>query len=152
MEWLESLKGQVVALDTAPLVYFIEEHEKFGPLVFPFFEALNRGELRAITSVVTLLEVLVQPIRHKQEALAREYRQILLENVALTVVPASVQIAEKAAELRAAHGLRTPDAIQLATALSHGAGAILTNDADWPSITNLQVLVLSKLLIAPGEE
>ncbi len=42
MEWVKALQsGQIVALDTAPLIYFIEEHPTYLPIVAPFFEKLD---------------------------------------------------------------------------------------------------------------
>ena len=77
MGWLDRLKGETVALDTAPLIYFMEEHPRYLPVVRPFFEALDRGEMEALTSAVTLLEVLVQPLRSQDDLLCRKYRDIL---------------------------------------------------------------------------
>ena len=54
MEWIEALGGTIVCLDTAPLIYLIEENLTFLPVVRPFFEALDRGEFRVVTSVLTL--------------------------------------------------------------------------------------------------
>ena len=59
MGWIESLRGHVVGLDTAPLIYFMERHPTYLEIVRPFFVALDQGEFRAVTSVITLLEVLV---------------------------------------------------------------------------------------------
>ena len=58
---------------------------------------------------------------------AAEYRDILL-NSKLTILEVSTSIAEQAAQLRAAHNIRTPDAIQLATAMAVGASYFITND------------------------
>lgn len=58
MEWIEALRGSTVALDAAPLIYFIEEHPAYLPKIRPFFEAAERGEFRIVTSFITLLEVL----------------------------------------------------------------------------------------------
>lgn len=146
MEWIERLQGKVVALDTAPLIYFIEENSAFLPVVLPFFDALNRGQLRAVTSVLTIIEVLVQPLRKQNAQVAQHYREVLLNTEAIRVVPVSVGVAEGAARVRAIHGLRVPDAIQVATAIEAGAAAILTNDAAWPSLPEVQVLVLKDLL------
>lgn len=44
-------------------IYFIEEHPIYLPLVEPLFEAIDAGELEAVTSSLTLLEVLVIPFR-----------------------------------------------------------------------------------------
>jgi len=121
VEWIAALRGATVGLDTAPLIYFIEEHPKYLPRLQPFFEAADRGQFRIVTSFVTLLEVLVHPLRSGREDLAREYRDILLRSANLTAIPLGEQIAEEAARLRAAQNLQTPDAVQLATAKSAAA-------------------------------
>ena len=54
MAWIETLRGQIVALDTAPLIYFIEDHPKYADAVGPFFDSLASGDFQAITSVITL--------------------------------------------------------------------------------------------------
>ena len=78
MEWVDRLQGEVIGLDTAPIIYLIEEHPIYLEPMRYFFEALERGSFRAITSTVTLLEVLVQPLRENNVSLAEEYRDILL--------------------------------------------------------------------------
>jgi hypothetical protein len=70
MEWLDAFRGTVVALDTAPLIYLIEENPIYLPIVRPFFERLDLGEFRVVTSVVTLAEVLVHPMRQGDHELA----------------------------------------------------------------------------------
>ena len=144
MEWLSALRGKTVGLDTAPLIYFIEENPAYIGTVRPFFEALNNGEFRVVTSMVTLIEVLVHPFRRGDTELAARYTGILLDAAGLRVVPLSHQVAEQTARLRAEHDLRTPDAIQLATAISEGASSFLTNDSRLPSPPGLQMLVLDK--------
>jgi predicted nucleic acid-binding protein len=115
MEWVKPLRGKVVGLDTAPLIYFIEENLAFLPLVRPFFEAVDRGEFQLVTSVLTLTEVLVHPMRKRDSALADLYRQILLGAEHVSTMSVSEAIAEEAARLRSLHGLRTPDAIHLSS-------------------------------------
>ena len=73
MGWIDDLQGKTVCVDTSPLIFFIEEHSKYGPVLDPFFEAVSRGEIQLITSTVALLEVLVHPIRHNDEPLAQHY-------------------------------------------------------------------------------
>jgi predicted nucleic acid-binding protein len=135
----------MVGLDTGPLIYYIEEHPAFLPRVLPFFEAAERGEFQVVTSLVTLVEVLVHPLREGRHDLASQYRDILLRSANLTTVPLDESIAQQAAELRAVHKLRTPDAIQLATALRSGASWFLTSDADLPEIPGLSTLIVKRL-------
>lgn len=151
MEWIDALQGEVVGLDTAPLIYFIEENPTYLEIVRAFFEAMDRGEFRGVTSVVTSLEVLVHPLQHGDPALADQYRDILLNAEALSTVVLSQDIAEEAARLRAAHNIRTPDAIQMATAIHEGASFFLTNDGRLPSLPELEVLVLDELRGSPQQ-
>lgn len=145
MEWIAALHGKMVGLDTAPLIYFIEENPAYLETVRPFFEAIDRREFSAVTSVVTLLAVLVHPFRRGDTKLAEQYRDILLNAEGLTTILLSQDIAEEAARLRVTHNLRTPDAIQIATALHEGATFFLTNDDHLPSVAGLKVLVLDEL-------
>ena len=76
MGWLEGLHGKTVSVDTSPIIFFIEEHPIDAPVVDPFFEAVSRGEIQLVTSTVTLLELLVHPIRHDDEHLAQRYKAL----------------------------------------------------------------------------
>lgn len=145
MEWLRQLRGQTVGLDTAPLIYFIEQHPDYLEHVRAFFTAMDAGDLQVVTSSVTLTEVLVHPLRFGYTDLAETYRDILLNQDNLKTLPVSSAIAELAAQLRATQNLRTPDAIQIATALAGNAKFFLTNDIRLSAVTNLQVLVLDNL-------
>lgn len=149
MGWLDPLRNGLVGLDTAPLIYYIETNPSYIHLLDPFFDALDLGELDVVTSMVTLLEVLVQPIRRGDVALADRYRDVLLNTPNLTSLPVTEDVAEEAARLRAAHNLRTPDSIQMATALLSGASHFLTNDAKLAFIPGMQVLTLDALRFAP---
>lgn len=142
MEWIERLRGAVVGLDTAPLIYFIEEHPDYLPLVQPFFEAADQGSFQIVTSVLTLTEVLVHPLRAGNHNLADQYRSILLHARHIVTLPISDAVAERAAELRAQFGVRTPDAIQLAAAAHSGAAYFVTNDSRLPGLPNVEILVL----------
>lgn len=145
MGWVDELTGQLVGIDTAPLIYYIEEDPTYLPLVDPFFAALACGELRAVTSTITLVEVLTQPLRQGAGELARQYRDLLLATDGLSVHPVSPAIAEEAARLRSVRQVRTPDAIQLATARLAAAHAFLTNDRRLATVPDLPVLILDDL-------
>jgi hypothetical protein len=40
------VKGRVVAFDTAPLIYYIEENSNYLPLVEELFELIDNGSAR----------------------------------------------------------------------------------------------------------
>lgn len=145
MEWISTLHGKIVGLDTAPLIYFIEENPTYIETVRLFFEAMDRGSFLVVTSTLTLLEVLVHPLRSNNTELAAEYRDILL-NSKLMSLEVSNAIAERAAQLRATHNIRTPDAIQISAALEAGATHFFTNDIQLPDIPSIQILSLDSLM------
>jgi predicted nucleic acid-binding protein len=140
-------EGAVVGLDTAPIIYFLEEHADYGPVVLPLFDQrLQQGKNRAVTSVISLAEVLVKPLQAGRGDLVKRYRDLLTKAPHLSLLDLSAAVAERAAELRARHGVRLPDACQLAAALEGGATHFLTNDASLRKVTELTVLVLKDYL------
>jgi predicted nucleic acid-binding protein len=145
VEWINDLQEKTVGLDTAPLIYFIEENPAYIETVKLFFEAMDRGEFSVVTSTVTLLEVLVHPLRSNNRELATEYRDILLNSKLITLEVSSA-IAEQAAQLRATHNIRTPDAIQISAALNAGATHFFTNDIRLPEIPSIQILSIDTLV------
>lgn len=145
MGFLADIQGKIVGLDTAPLIYFIEKHPTYHPLIRPFFVALAEGQCTVVTSTVTLVETLVHPIRKSHLELAQRYQEILLSAPHIMTYDLSPDIAQKAAEIRANLNVRTPDAIQLATAVHTGASFFLTNDRALQKFSRLNVIVVDDL-------
>lgn len=143
----EGLEGvSRLAIDTAPLIYLIEGHPDFGGPVREVIQLAENGRLALVTSILSLTEVLVQPFQRARPELVAAYRQILLHSPYLDVLTLEASIAESAARMRASHGIRTPDAIQIATAIGAGCEAFLTNDKELRRVTELRVIVLLDLL------
>ena len=145
MGWVENLRGKTVGLDTAPLIFYIEDHPIYADILEPFFRAVDAGDIRVVTSTVTLLEVLVQPIKHGEDSLAHRYNDILLSSPHIFTVPVTPATAQTAAELRATSKLKTPDAIHLATAMNHHASEFLTSDRDFGGFDALHILKVPDL-------
>jgi len=137
---LNDLGRGPVALDSSIFIYFIEEHPRFLPVVKPVFSSVAAREVAAVTSSLTLLEVLVRPLRANLPALAAEYEQILTRSTGITLIPLDLALLRLAAQLRATCGLKTPDALQLAAALESGCSVFLTNDERIPQVPGLRVL------------
>ncbi len=145
MGLIEDLGEGPIALDTAIFIYWIEENPAYLPQVEPLFRAVDRGEIEIVTSAITLLEVLVVPYRAGKIALAERYEQLLTGASHLRLVDIDRQQLRAAAQLRAVHGVRTPDALQLAAGLATRASTLITNDRRLPRIPGLEVLQLSEL-------
>lgn len=78
--------------------------------------------------------------------MAEKYREILLYSDGLTIFEVLNDISEKAVELIANYFIKTPDAIQLATAIIHGANNFLTNDPALQKIDAVKVIVLDNVM------
>ena len=135
--WRDLTQGQLVVVDSAPLIYILEDHPAFAVLFTGLFEACEAGQLQIAISTITLAEVLVGPLRQGNEALAKRYEVALGD---FDVIPVSQAIAITGARLRARLGLRLPDALQAATALELGAAAFVTHDRDFSRLEGLRVI------------
>ncbi|MBM4307453.1 MAG: PIN domain-containing protein [Deltaproteobacteria bacterium] len=136
-----------VFIDTAPIIYYIEAHPQFGPLMKEVVSAFQSGILSAYSSVITLTEVLPKPVGRGDEKLARKFAEFLKYGRNLTLLEISEGIAEGAGKLRGRYPfLKTIDAIQLAAALDVGAGAFLTNDLKLQQFNELAVLIVKDYL------
>lgn len=132
-----------VALDTPIFIYFMEEHERYAPLVEPLFREADAGERELVTSALTLLEVLVVPYRAGNRPLAERYEALLTRSRGLQMIDLDRSCLRTAALLRATLPIRTPDALQVAAALSAECAAFVTNDRSIPTTHGLRVLQLS---------
>jgi predicted nucleic acid-binding protein len=128
------------------MIYFIEEHGKYREIIRPVFVEIDSGNIEAITSTITLLEVLVHPLRTGNGALAEKYREILLSSESLTTFEIFHEVSEVAARLRAKYSMKTPDAIQIAVGTLYGATKFLTNDPDLKRVSEIKILVLDDYL------
>lgn len=138
--------AQTVGLDSAIFIYHFEEHPRYKELCAEAFDLMEAGAIQAVTSTVTLIEVLVQPLAKGEQDLYSRYEQYLRFGPSLTLRSLDPDLALRAAQLRARYQIRTPDAIQLAAALEFGAHLFLTNDDDLRKVTEIEVVVLERWL------
>ena len=144
---LESLKRHpVFGLDTSVFIYHLEDHPRYAPATEIIFHSLEEGKNRGVTSFLTLMEILVRPKAEGRLEVARDYEYYLTTFPNLTLFPFELEIARKASDLRAIARIKTPDAIQLATALHHGATGFLTNDRIFEKVTGLEIVILDKVV------
>lgn len=121
----------LIYLDANCFIYSVEHIEPYSALLAPVW---RRGGI--VTSELTRLEVLVKPFEAGDEELSEVYRQ-LLNAREIECVPLSAEILEEAARLRAATGIKTPDAIHAASSLARNAGLFLSNDKRFRNFPSL---------------
>ena len=107
---------------------------------------MEAGKVKACTSTLTLLEVLVQPYRLKKDDLVLKFYSLLTTYPNLTWIPMTLAVADHAARIRAEHRFKTPDAIQAASAITAGATGFVCNDNIFEKVSNFESLVIEKLI------
>ncbi|MGH7963595.1 MAG: type II toxin-antitoxin system VapC family toxin [Candidatus Binatia bacterium] len=138
--------SQTVGLDSAIFIYYFEEHPRYKALCAEVFHLMEVGAIKAVTSTVTLIEVLVQPLVKGEQALSSRYQQYLQFGPSLTLRSLDPDLALRAAQLRVRYQIRIADAIQLAAATEIGAHLFLTNDDRLRRVTEIEVVVLERWL------
>jgi predicted nucleic acid-binding protein len=131
-----------IGIDTPVFIYYIEQSSPRASAASDLLRSVEDGRLEAITSVVTLLEVMIRPLRLGRPEIADAYEALLGDIPNLSIVNLDARAARIGAELRATYGLRTPDAMQIAACLAHGAEAFITNDRRLRRVTGIDVKVL----------
>ena len=148
MDPLRLPSSGTVYVDANCVIYSVERIEPYDALLMPLWQAAAESRLSIVTSELTLLEVLVRPIRDQNEMLMSAFRAFLTGTRELSMIPVTTTILEQAAHIRAETGMRTPDAIHAATAIETQASLFVTNDPGLRRVSVLGVSVLSELTTA----
>lgn len=142
---IKDFSSKTVFLDTAPLIYFIEGNNQYTNILKQIFADNDAGKFSFISTSVTLLEVLVKPLRDGDTLIAEFYKKVLLSAPGIEILEVSVGFAEKAALLRAEYNLKTPDAIQIATALATRCDFFLTHDKRLQAVSQIEIVTLDDI-------
>jgi len=110
-------------LDACVVIYLIEGVDTFSETMKHFLTR-NDDALLCVSPVVRL-EVLLKPLRDADSVLVVDYEDFLTAQNWLAI---NNRIVDRALRLRAQHGLKTPDAPHLATALHYGCEEFWIND------------------------
>ena len=118
------LKPLRIYLDSCIVIYLIEEHLTFTPIIESLLT--NQADAILFISSLTEMECLVMPLRNQNQLLIDKFRNWFDD---LNVLPTNREVFQEGAQLRADHkSLKTPDAIHLAMALHYGCDEFWTND------------------------
>ncbi|HTU90270.1 MAG TPA: PIN domain-containing protein [Gemmataceae bacterium] len=135
----------LVYLDANPIIYTVEKHPVYGPLLQPLWQAVQARTIEVISSELALMETLVGPLKSGNTTLELQYEQALL-GTDMRLIPITQAILREAARLRATTKLKTPDALHAATAQQAGCVLFITNDAGFRGVASLPLVILDDLL------
>lgn len=138
----EIAEKSIIALDTNVFIYYFEENKKFLDRTKSIFQSIEKGKYKAVSSIITLAEILTFPKKQRDYLLVKEYSEILNNYPNLEFVNVDWEIVNLASSVRAKYSLTTPDAIQIATALLKNASYFLTADKTFQKIKEIKVKLL----------
>ena len=143
---LELPASGTIYLDANCFIYSVERIDPYREILDALWQAVSAGKFTVATSELTLLEVLIKPLKVGDASTAAAFRIILRRSPEVSMLPITQSILEEAAKLRATMSFKTPDAIHAATALSQGCVLFVTNDGAFRRLSDLKVTVLSEIV------
>lgn len=138
--------GKIIGIDTALLIYLFEDSVDFADASAKIMKKVEDGKYSAIFSCIGMIELMTGPKKLGRIDLAHEYKVRLMEFPNLRIIGINENIVDIASTLRAKYGIRTPDAIHIATAIDGGANSFITNDKLLQKIKEIKVVLLSDVL------
>lgn len=137
--------------DANTIIYRVEAIQPYLDAAMPLWNALDAQTHNVVTSELSVLEVLVKPIQTHNVMLQKLFLGVLYATPSFTAIPITQCILTEAARLRATTGLKSPDAIHAATALSMGCILFVTNDPIFRRVPDLPVALLSEVMAGATE-
>jgi predicted nucleic acid-binding protein len=136
-----------VALDTNIFINVKNREEPYYKYSRSIIEAVDGGRIRALISAVVVAEMctgyyMFGDIEGKQEFLSH-----IMASPYYEIVNVEVKVADLAGKVRAETGMRLPDAILVASALTREAYALVTHDDELKRAERLLKVMSAKELI-----
>lgn len=137
------MSGPRVYLDTNVFIAAYETRDSRGDQAWRILTAIEAGDFAAVTSELTLAEILVGPLEQRDYDRAQHYQEIIAPGVGFEVPAIDRAVLIEAASLRAVRkSLRLPDAIHVATARLSACTHIVSDDRRLPLVPGLGIVRL----------
>ena len=139
------MSGKKAFLDTNIFIYLIEENKLYLNQVDKLLIFLEQNRYEIITSTLTLGEILTKPYKDNRVDLVKIYQEFFED---IKLIELNAQIASLFAQIRANYGIKTPDAVQLASAIYSKSDLFVTNDDKLSKFNSnkCKVILLSEFL------
>lgn len=127
--------------DACAAIYFVDNSETWVEKLIDLVEQFDDGSGHAV-SQLSLLECRIKPLREQNADVLAAYDRFFTRSDLLQV-PLTRPIILEATRIRAMHNLKTPDALQAASALSlPGDVRFLTSDRQFKNVPGLNVALI----------
>lgn len=131
----------IIYLDANIIVYWVEGPSGREARAISHLANLRRAGHVFAVSDLTRLECRVKPLRLALSALLADF-DAFFASTDVQVLSLTAAVCDRATELRARHGFKTPDALHLAAAIVHGCDRFLSNDVRLNACTVTPIDVL----------
>ena len=143
-------KSRVLFLDSGPVVRLLQMHPDFYPAISGVLDMVYEKNVQILVSSVTLFEIGRRAFENGEGVLARQYREFFEKSKYVRCSDVNAEISVKAAELFAAasrtnHKITEAESLRLATAFVNGADCILTECANFRSLSDALVVTLDEV-------
>ena len=136
-------KYRLVALDSNIFIYHFEDNQEFKLPVDLIYQGLIKTTIRAVTSVVSVIEALSYPM---PDVVVKEIEEAFKNTPNLQILDVNYEIAREAAKIRRKYRtLRLPDAVQVASARFARAQIFITNDKRIKIFKELPIKLLTEI-------
>ncbi len=127
-----------IYLDAAPVIYAVEHVPGYAEAVDA---RLSAPGVVLLTSDLARLECRIKPLRDGDTELLADFDAFFAQTISV-MVPLTRDVIDRATELRAAHNVKTPDALHLAAAMLSRCDTFLTNDLELSRVLGITVEVV----------
>lgn len=130
-------------IDTCRIIYLIEASSPFHAAVAQRLTAYRATpNATLVTSRLARLECRTKPLRDNDPVLLQRY-ETFFRAQRFRLLEVSPTVIERATELRARYGFKTPDALHLATAIVEAVDVVLTGDRRLERCTDIPIEVIA---------
>lgn len=143
---MEDKLGARIYLDTNIFIYLVEGHPTYAQPLLELFGKLEHTSVEAVTSELSIAEVLVKPIQDKKPELVDVYKKLLAPESKIRILPIDRATLLQTAEIRAHLGGRAFDCVHVATATRARCSSFITNDEGIRAPRSLRIVHLEELL------
>lgn len=117
-----------VFIDTAPIIYFLENSPIYMESMKKFFTRCIKEHIQLVTSTLTIEEYLVSPYSNGKTEYVDNFKRFL-RYMNIEVVNIDAVIAEQGAKIRGQYkDFKAMDALQIAAAVGKNCDMFFTND------------------------
>jgi predicted nucleic acid-binding protein len=141
----ERLHGKRVYFDTNIFIYLLEGNETLRAQIDALKASILEGDCSIFASDLVFTEILPPLVRSGNTEATNRLLEFLQEENAFRLVPLTRDVCIQAGVLRGQTGMKTPDAIHVASAMAENCNAFLTNDTGIPLPRTMERILFSTL-------